>query len=602
MYGQSPIPSRETSNAIHQRTQTPQQQRFRQLINQMLLYPGQNASLLPQISGVPTSNSTRGIIESMLTEGVRELLVLPPSSLSSIGQPQLQTNSQEAQRYSDGNQYVIQLPVQANQQSSRIFEQSHAEQFLLQIPVQPIYVTDPENTNTQIFLQPQLLTTSSISPLESSIASQQSNMQRAESLFLQPSQQSAQNIQQQNLRGNHLLTDSQPTNQSLQLHEPLNGYHSQHVQGIQHSLLRLSQPVLSLQPLLQQTQPLLVQVLQPSITSQQEHSQQNQNSLLRVSQQSVLQRMPTQSSLQQVQSTQQAHIQRPLAQQSNQSTTSLLSRISREMAQVVQQVQSNQPSQSIQEISRQMYQQSTMESRKTSSESLENTLSLSRVRQMIRQELDQQQMGPQPQPRTLEMLLSEQLDNTEEAPLRILRIAGPHLQPSDQSSETAHDSLEIPDISLFSLSPQYFMRIIQQRHRPRNQSSLMQSFRQSRLRSFSQPHRILTTPTQLVQESFRQSNQQSTSLHHESATRLPQSFPPENDIQILPTDAAAPSNRSRSSEVMVDGRVTIDTNESRERVPEGLIIDFYLNKLKLSELGIAELGKVFQNKNCIFHV
>ncbi|KAL4002537.1 hypothetical protein ACH3XW_3855 [Acanthocheilonema viteae] len=604
---QSSTPTREKSHRTQQREQT-----FHQLLHQLRL-SGQNASSSsPELisSGFSISDAARQVIENVLTEGVHELLVpSSSSSSSSIQQSQLQAIIQQfqqriqssRQRYSDGNQYIIQLPVQSNQQSSGISQQSRAEQLLLQVSLQQpqqLSVVNPGNINTQMFLQvPQLQGNSNIPPLESSIASQQSHMQRAESLFRQPSQQSAQNVQQQNPQGNnHSLAElSQQTNQCLQSQQHLNGsqYQQQHIQGIQQSLLQLSQqvPILSLQQPLQQTQPLLVQILQQSSTTpQQPRPQQNHHPLIQVPQQPVQQRMPVHYPLQQVQSTQQAlaqslllpSVQQPaqVFQQSNQAMPSFLLGIPREAAQVLQQTQSNQPptslqesaSQSIQQMFRQMSQQSMSEVRGTNSEDLESTALLAQVRQKTQQQLNQQQ--------TVQELLRSQLINWESMgiPLGILQVSEPQLQPSQQSSETVQKSLEIPDVSLFNLSPEHFMRVIQQcpYSRSSDQASSVQPFRQLRPSSFLQSCQASSplgqlSSTQLTPQSLLQSDRQSSSLHHQSSTQF--SLSPKNQIQVLPSEAAVSSNRSRSSAAILNDTVTTPSviasiNELRETFPE----------------------------------
>ncbi|CAG9531930.1 unnamed protein product [Cercopithifilaria johnstoni] len=624
MSEQSSIPSRGTYHTTEQREQASQQQAFRQLLQRIRLVNGQNASALAELITARFSNPAvyRETMEDVLTEGVHELLVPSSSSSSSsssstsIQQPHLPPIFQQTQqrmqasqqRYSDGNQYVIQLPVQTNQQSFGVSQQAHAGQLFLQVPLQQLYVVNPGNANPQMFLQvPQLQANSNIPPLESSIESQQSHLQRAESLFLQPSQQSVQNVQQQNPQGNHLLTElSQQTNQHLQSQQSLNGSQSQqqHIQGIQHSLPQLSQqiPILSLQQPFQQTQPLFVQVLQQSSAiPQQSYPQQNQHPLLQVPQQPV-------------QSLQQPLVQQStqVFQQSNQTTPSFLLGLPQESAQIVQQIQSNQRSTSFEESAsrifqqmlRQISRQSMLESRETNSGSSESTSLPAQVTQMTQQQSNQQQMNQQLQAQTVPRT---QLINRESVgvPSGISHASVSQSQPRQQSSETVQRPLEIPDVSLFSLPLEHFMRVIQQcPYRPSDQASSMQSNRQLHLRSFIQSHQ--ESSTQLIRESFVQSSQQSSSLRQELSTQLPQSLSSEDHIQVLPPEVAASSNHSSTAAVLND-RVNAPTvitniNELREIVPEDsrddeVFIDDEGNDNSLSETNTSSIIAVSRPRN-----
>ncbi|MCP9258997.1 hypothetical protein DINM_001981 [Dirofilaria immitis] len=269
---------------------------------------------------------SRAIIDSVLIDGVRELLL---SSSSSLQQSYLQQILQQAQQYTrtsqqrhpeENNQFIIQLPVQTNQQPHqqpiRMFQQSHAEQSLLQIPLplQMLHLINSGNNNNQMLLQlSQLLANSNLRSRGSSVAFQESYMQTMESLLPQTSQQ-------ENSQSSHFCTRlPQQTNRcSQQQQQILDVSQQQRIPGTQQLLLQISQqiPVFSLQQPTQQMEPLLVRVFQQS--SQQPCAEGNRDSLLQAPQQSVqsiqqpivqpIQQIPVQS-LQQMLSTQQAPIQ-----------------------------------------------------------------------------------------------------------------------------------------------------------------------------------------------------------------------------------------------------------------------------------------------------
>nr|CRZ23542.1 Bm9284 [Brugia malayi] len=197
-----------------------------------------------------------------------------PSSASAIQQPYLRMTLRHAlqriqaaqQRYLDRNQFVIQLPMQANQQSTELIQQANAQQQLPQMPSQQLqsmfHVLTPSSTsnstNAQMFRQfPQSQANSNLTPQQSQQQQQQqqTHMQSASQPFLQ----------QSNSQNNHLITQSsQQINQSLLQSQQIS--QQQNSTAIQQLLLRLSQqiPTLPSQQSLQQTQPMLVQVLQQS--------------------------------------------------------------------------------------------------------------------------------------------------------------------------------------------------------------------------------------------------------------------------------------------------------------------------------------------------
>ncbi|EJW80019.1 hypothetical protein WUBG_09074 [Wuchereria bancrofti] len=122
---------------------TQQQQTFSQLPQQLRIQFScqQNVPSLPELLAqeFSLSDSSRQIIENMRADEIHEMFTPSSSSSSAIRQPYLQMILQQAlqriqalqQRYSDRNQFIMQLPpVQANQQQSTtgISQQSNAEQ------------------------------------------------------------------------------------------------------------------------------------------------------------------------------------------------------------------------------------------------------------------------------------------------------------------------------------------------------------------------------------------------------------------------------------------------------------------------------------------
>lgn len=561
MSEQSSTPSRETSSTTQQRKQA-----LRQLLQQIKLFIEQNQSLLsePIPMDLPMSERSREVVGNTLEKGVRELF-LPTPSPSSIQQPDLQTPFQEfrqgvqgfQQRYPDTSQYVI--PLQTNQQYSRISQQPHAEQLYLPLPVQrlqQLYAVNPENTNTQVFLQvPQLQPNSNAS----SIASEQLHMQGVDSFFLQPFQQSAQNVQRQNPQGNHLLTEiSQQTNYSQQA---LHGSQllQQHHQGNQSSFLQLPQqiPTPSLQPLLQQARPLIYQSFQQYFDARHPPPlQQNQRPLFQLSQQPMHQEILVQ---------QIPHIQLPLAQQPpNQAIPSFLSGTRRETAQFAQQMQCNQSSisleesvpQGVQQMFRQMPQQSVLEPSGTNSVSTANISSLA---QLTQQQSNQQRMIQQSQAQTVHEQRTQLSNGDVRTPWGISQVSEPQLQlqQQQQSSETVQKYLEIPDVSLFSLAPQHFMQVIRQQ-------------------PYDMPSDQAEPSRQPFLQSYQSDQQPPSSLQEGSSAPLNQS----------PLEGATSLNQNNSSEaVLNDGSAAPnDTNELFEIVAGGLFISFNLNKLRSSDL------------------
>ncbi|OZC06281.1 hypothetical protein X798_06734 [Onchocerca flexuosa] len=583
MSEQSSSRSRETFHP----TQNQQEQAFHQSSQQLRIeFPGQqnDLSLIEVLSQrIPVMQLSREVIDAVLINGVRELL-LPLSS--SIQQSYLQQILRQAQQQQvqasqqrhpeETNQFFLQLPIQTSQQLQQpatMSPESHTEQLPLQLPLQQmLHLINLGNTNTQMLSQsPQLLANSNLSSQDSVVASQQPHMQGIESVLSQASRQSPQIIQQENPQNNHFCVELHQQANLQQQQESLDVSQQQRVPETQQLLLHIPQqvPVFSFlqQPI---QQPLLVQVLQQS--SQQSCSNENGHSLLQVPQQPVqpvqqpvmrsIQQMPMQSSLQQMLLTQQAPLlssQRsqmpPIQQQSiqtvqqpNQARPSILLEISRAM----QQMQSNQPStsseqpvsQRIQQMIR-VSQQSTPESRKMDSgiaSSLLAHLAQMHQQQSNQQMLQQQQLQAVQEPSLGQFISWESMG----IPVGILQVSESELQPSQQSSQTARRSLEIPQISLFDLPPQQFMRVIQQcpYNRPSSQeSSAQESPIQSYQPSSLQSRQESSTPihqqssvllrqelsAQLARELLLQSGQgssiqscqeSSTPLHHESCTQL----------------------------------------------------------------------------------
>ncbi|EFO20973.1 hypothetical protein LOAG_07517 [Loa loa] len=570
-------PSQET----HQQEQVSQEQAFHQQPQQLKIRFShrQNVqpSKKPSSKGSSITDSSREVIENMLTDGVHEILV--PSS-SSIQQPHLLQQAQQQvqtsqQKYPEENQFVIPLPVQTNQQSFGIPQQSQ-EQLLLQVPLQQpqqmLNVVNPGTTNTQMFLQvPQLQTNSNIPSQESPITSQQSHMRRAESLFLQASQQSAET----DTRGNRLFIKPSHHNQRLQLQQPSDGSQQQNVQGTQQLLLRLSKqiPISSPQQPLQQAQPLLVQLLQQSsATPRQPCPEQKQHPFLQQTTLRPVQKIPVRSSLQQVRSTRQTPMQsfqRPLVpqstqvfQQPNQRVSSFSLEIPQETTQIMQQMQSNQPSisseqpvsQRIQQMFRQISQQPMLEVRGTNSE---NSSLLAQLTQMIQlqQMIQQSQVQSTQQPPFAQFIPWESLG----VPLGILQVSESDFQSCQQSSQGVQDSLEIPEVSLFDLSPQQFMRIIQQcpYNGPSNQESSTKSARESSLQSRQAPPIPpgQESSTKLVRESLLKSGQKSsTSLYQKSSIQSSRQCPllQGNQIRELPPESIASLNQINTSPTLND--------------------------------------------------
>lgn len=216
MSEQSSSRSRETFRA----TQNQQEQAFHQSSQQLRIeFSGQqnDLSLLEVLSQrIPVMQLSREVIDAVLMNGVRELL-LPFSS--SIQQPYLQQILRQAEQHAqasqqrypeENNQFVLQLPIQTSQQlqqqASRMSPESHTEQSSLQVPLQQmLHLINFGNTNTQMLSQSsQLLANSNLSSQDSS---RQSHTQRIESLLPQASRQSPQIIQQENPQSSHLCVE-----------------------------------------------------------------------------------------------------------------------------------------------------------------------------------------------------------------------------------------------------------------------------------------------------------------------------------------------------------------------------------------------------------
>ncbi|VDO17713.1 unnamed protein product, partial [Brugia timori] len=268
--------SRETFRVTQEEGEnTSQQQIFSQSPQQLRIHFSydQNVPSIPELltREYAISDSSRRIIENMSADELQEMFM--PSSASAIQQPYLRMTLRHAlqriqaaqQRYLDRNQFVIQLPMQANQQSTELIQQANAQQQLPQMPSQQLqsmfHVLTPSSTsnstNAQMFRQfPQSQANSNLTPQQSQQQQQQqTHMQSASQPFLQ----------QSNSQNNHLITQSsQQINQSLLQSQQIS--QQQNSTAIQQLLLRLSQqiPTLPSQQSLQQTQPMLVQVLQQS--------------------------------------------------------------------------------------------------------------------------------------------------------------------------------------------------------------------------------------------------------------------------------------------------------------------------------------------------
>ncbi|VDN85576.1 unnamed protein product [Brugia pahangi] len=331
---------------------------------------------------------------------------------------------------------------------------------------------------------PQSQANSNLTPQQSQ---QQQQTQRASQPFLQ----------QSNSQNNHLITQSsQQINQSLLQSQQIS--QQQNSTAIQQLLLRLSQQISTLpsQQSLQQTQPMLVQVLQQSSATsepfrpeqeqqrqqqqQQEHQQhqhhqqqqqqqQQQHSLQQIPQQTSILRPVNRIPVQQIQSTEQSL---PLPQQSNQSRSSFDTGLSQERRQMMQQMQSNQSSlsseQTILQLIQQMFPQISLqpilESRRTN---FDNNLLFNQRTQQIRQQQsnEQQQIIQQsPTQPTVQRPLFAQF-----IPCASIGVSQSGMQTCQQSSRVINDTFEIPQLSLFDLSPQHFMHVIQQC--PYNRSS-----------------------------------------------------------------------------------------------------------------------------------
>ncbi|VDN84911.1 unnamed protein product, partial [Brugia pahangi] len=249
--------SRETSRVTQEEGEnTSQQQIFSQSPQQLRIhFPyDQNvpsfSELLIREYGI--SDSSRRIIENMSADELQEMFMPSSSSASAIQQPYLRMTLRHAlqriqaaqQRYLDRNQFVIQLPMQANQQSTELIQQANAQQQLPQMPSQQLqsmfHVLTPSSTsnstNAQMFRQfPQSQANSNLTPQQSQQQQQQTHMQRASQSFLQ----------QSNSQNNHLTTQSsQQINQSLLQSQQIS--QQQNSIAIQQLLLRLSQQISTL--------------------------------------------------------------------------------------------------------------------------------------------------------------------------------------------------------------------------------------------------------------------------------------------------------------------------------------------------------------------
>nr|CDQ05994.1 Bm9288, isoform a [Brugia malayi] len=502
--------SRETFRVTQEEGEnTSQQQIFSQSPQQLRIHFSydQNVPSIPELltREYAISDSSRRIIENMSADELQEMFM--PSSASAIQQPYLRMTLRHAlqriqaaqQRYLDRNQFVIQLPMQANQQSTELIQQANAQQQLPQMPSQQLqsmfHVLTPSSTsnstNAQMFRQfPQSQANSNLTPQQSQQQQQQqqTHMQSASQPFLQ----------QSNSQNNHLITQSsQQINQSLLQSQQIS--QQQNSTAIQQLLLRLSQqiPTLPSQQSLQQTQPMLVQVLQQSSATsepfrpeqeqqrqqqqQQEHQHHQQHQQQQQQQQHSLQQIPQQTSIlrpvnripvQQMQSTEQSL---PLPQQSNQSRSSFDTGLSQETRQMMQQMQSNQSSlssqQTILQLIQQMFPQISLqpilESRRTNFDN--NLLFNQRTQQQSNEQQQIIQQSPT-QPTVQRPLFAQFIPCASiGVPLGILQVSQSDMQTCQQSSRVINDTFEIPQLSLFDLSPQHFMHVIQQC--PYNRSS-----------------------------------------------------------------------------------------------------------------------------------
>ncbi|VDK73734.1 unnamed protein product [Litomosoides sigmodontis] len=477
---------------------------LRQLLQQIRLFALQNESLptgLIPLDRPEMSKRNRETIGSTLTRGVRELF-LPPS-LPYVQQPSFEEFRQRIDefqlRYPNRSQYVA--PLQTNQQYSRIFQQPYAEQLVLQLPVQPLqqlYAAGAESTVPQVFPQvPQLQSNSSAS----STASQQLHIQGAEALFLQPLQQSAQNVQRQNPQGNHFLTEmsQQTTNhwsqsesrQLLSGSEPLQ----------QHNQTSQQPSASSLQQLLQQAQPLIYQSFQQFFNARHPPPPLQQN-------------------------------ETPRAHHPNQATPSFLLGTRRgTTTQFAQHVQSDHLSSSLEESlppgTQQTLLQSVLERSGTKSVNAASTSSLTEVTQLTQQQSNQRPVVQQPQAQIVHEPRKRLTNWNVRTPPAMSQVSEPQLQQQQRSSGTVRNYLEVPDVSLFSLPPQHFMRMIRQQpyNTPSGYASSTQPSGQYHPASFSQPHQLM-----------RESNQQ--------------------PLSQSPLEGAGPLNERSSSEaVLNDGAV-----------------------------------------------
>ncbi|VDN85135.1 unnamed protein product [Brugia pahangi] len=181
--------SRETSRVTQEEGEnTSQQQIFSQSPQQLRIHFSydQNvpsfSELLIREYGI--SDSSRRIIENMSADELQEMFMPSSSSASAIQQPYLRMTLRHAlqriqaaqQRYLDRNQFVIQLPMQANQQSTELIQQANAQQQLPQMPSQQLqsmfHVLTPSSTsnstNAQMFRQfPQSQANSNLTPQQS---------------------------------------------------------------------------------------------------------------------------------------------------------------------------------------------------------------------------------------------------------------------------------------------------------------------------------------------------------------------------------------------------------------------------------------------------